>query len=57
MIRNDNDSTWFLLTNSGDRDGNWNDLRPLRIQNSTGIVTCGTQLYGAVWNDYAEFRT
>ena len=57
MIRNDNDSTWFLLTNSGDRDGDWNDLRPLRIQNSTGIVTCGTQLYGAVWNDYAEFRT
>ena len=57
MIRNDNDSTWFLLTNSGDRDGDWNDLRPLRIQNSTGVITCGTKLYGAVWNDYAEFRT
>lgn len=56
MIRNDGDASYFLLTNQNDAFGTWNDLRPIQISNSTGIVTCGTVLYGAAWNDYAEFR-
>ena len=57
MIRNDGDSTWFLLSDTDNGLGNSNDLRPLRIKNSDGIVTCGTKLYGAVYNDYAEYRS
>lgn len=44
FIRNDGDSTYFLLTNSGDIYGNWNNLRPLAIKNSTGNVTIGHDL-------------
>jgi hypothetical protein len=39
FIRNDGNSTYFLLTNPGDIYGNWNSLRPLIINNSTGNVT------------------
>lgn len=39
FIRNDGNSTYFLLTNSGDIYGKWNSLRPLIINNSTGNVT------------------
>ena len=56
MIRNDGSNTYFLLTNSGDPWGSYNGLRPLYINNGNGYVYC-TRLYGAVWNDYAEFRT
>lgn len=56
MLRNDGYATYFLLTNLDNATGMWNDYRPLSITNSTGIVTCGTKLYGAVWNDYAEYR-
>ena len=56
MLRNDGNVTYFLLTNLDNATGVWNDYRPLSIANSTGIVTCGTKLYGAVWNDYAEYR-
>lgn len=32
------------------------DLTPLTINMQNGIVTCSKGLYGALWNDYAEFR-
>lgn len=56
MIRNDGANTYFLLTDSGDEYGGWNELRPLRINNKTGDVYGGTRIYNAVWNDFAEFR-
>lgn len=37
ILRNDGDSTYFLLTNSGNQEGSWNTLRPFKIKNSTGI--------------------
>ena len=57
ILRNDGESFYILFTNSGySATGSWNDLRPLRLQLSTG--TCWLQkAYGAVWNDYAEFRS
>lgn len=42
FIRNDGANTYFMLTDSGDQWGGWNDLRPLIISNSTGKVTIGT---------------
>lgn len=44
FFRNDNSDTYFLLTNSGDPNGTWNSLRPLRINNTTGNVFIGTSL-------------
>lgn len=55
FFRNDGADTYILLTASGDVYGCWNDLRPLRINNTSGY-TYFTRGYGAVWNDYAEFR-
>jgi hypothetical protein len=37
FIRNDGGSTYVLLTASGDQYGTWNSLRPLTINNSTGV--------------------
>lgn len=39
FIRNDGSNTYFLLTASGDQYGQWNTLRPLRIEHATGLVT------------------
>jgi hypothetical protein len=39
MIRNDGDSTHFLLTSEGDGWGGWTSARPLTIRNSTGRIT------------------
>jgi hypothetical protein len=39
MIRNDGDSTYFLLTSEGDGWGSWTNARPLTIKNSTGRIT------------------
>ena len=44
IIRNDSNSTWFLLTDAGDAYGTFNSLRPIRIFNDTGNVTIGTRL-------------
>lgn len=38
IIRNDGDKTYFLLTNENDTYGSWNNLRPLSIVHSTGVV-------------------
>ena len=44
FIRNDGGVTYFLLTASGDPYGGWNGLRPLSINNVSGVLTCGTGL-------------
>ena len=41
FIRNDGQNTYFMLTNSGDPYGGYNDLRPMSIANSTGNVSFG----------------
>lgn len=38
MLRNDGGSFYLLLTNKGDINGNWNALRPFRIDISNGNV-------------------
>lgn len=44
FIRNDGATTYFMLTNSGDRTGGFNGLRPLAINNQSGQVTIGESL-------------
>lgn len=41
LIRNDGDNTYFMLTDSGNPNGIWNNLRPITINNSSGYVTLG----------------
>lgn len=38
FLRNDGSNTYILLTNSGDQAGNWNNLRPFYINNSSGML-------------------
>jgi hypothetical protein len=38
-IRNDDTQTYLLTTNSGNRTGSFNTLRPFSFVNSTGVVT------------------
>lgn len=38
LIRNDGGYTYFMLTNSGDAYGSWNNLRPITIENANGNV-------------------
>jgi hypothetical protein len=46
FLRNDGADNYFLLTNSGDQYGNWNALRPLRINNASGdVYVHGSSLY------------
>lgn len=61
ILRNDNNNLLFLLTNLGEEEGAWNDLRPLTIQKSTGYVGIGTSspthqltVDGATRIDYNE---
>lgn len=39
MIRNDGDSTWFLLTAEGDPTGSWSTPHPMQIKNDTHEIT------------------
>lgn len=39
FLRNDGNNTYFLVTNSGDQYGIWNNLRPFYFNNSTGQCT------------------
>jgi hypothetical protein len=39
FFRNDGANTYFLLTNSGDQYGQWNGLRPWRVDNVSGQIT------------------
>jgi hypothetical protein len=41
LFRNDNVNFYMLLTNPGDPDGIWNDLRPFRIYLEEGHVSLG----------------
>lgn len=38
FIRNDGANTYFMLTDSGNAYGGWNGLRPLTLDNATGLV-------------------
>lgn len=38
ILRQDGLDTWILLTDENDPTGSWNSLRPLHINNQTGIV-------------------
>ncbi|WP_048797121.1 MULTISPECIES: tail fiber protein [Serratia] len=44
MWRMDANNSYFLLTNKGDQNGNFNNLRPFSINNATGAVSIGTSL-------------
>ncbi|HHE2903673.1 TPA: hypothetical protein ACO4GJ_004637, partial [Escherichia coli] len=44
FIRNDGSNTCFMLTNSGNSLGTYNNLRPLIINNANGAVTIGNGL-------------
>ncbi|HGD8162426.1 TPA: tail fiber protein [Escherichia coli] len=44
FIRNDGGSTYFMLTASGDTLGSWNSLRPITINNTSGVVSIGNGL-------------
>ncbi|HBK9583534.1 TPA: tail fiber protein [Escherichia coli] len=44
FIRNDGLNTYFMLTNSGNSLGTYNNLRPLIINNANGTVTIGNGL-------------
>ncbi|WP_425354519.1 beta strand repeat-containing protein [Escherichia coli] len=44
FIRNDGSNTCFMLTNSGNSLGTYNNLRPLIINNANGTVTIGNGL-------------
>ncbi|HFU4343664.1 TPA: tail fiber protein, partial [Escherichia coli] len=44
FIRNDGLNTYFMLTDSGNRLGTYNSLRPFIISNHTGNVTIATKL-------------
>lgn len=50
IIRNDGATAYFLLTNSGDRDGDWNSLRPFYIDLATGKthMNNGTAINGGL---------
>lgn len=48
MIRNDGTDTYFNLTASGDPAGTFNSLRPLHINDATGIVTAQEGLIALV---------
>ncbi len=39
LLRNDDVNTYLLLTKKDDELGTWNTLRPLYINNSTGLIT------------------
>lgn len=44
FIRNDGGNTYFMLTASGDTLGSWNGLRPITINNTSGVVSIGNGL-------------
>jgi len=55
LLRNDGSNFWFLCCNSDSPGDNWYGDHPLYIDLATHYVHA-YRLYGAVWNDYAEFR-
>lgn len=59
LFRNDGTDFYGLVCNSDSPGDNWitpsGGGNPLRINLATGYIYT-TRLYGAVWNDYAEYR-
>lgn len=58
VFKNDGSYFHIKLTNAGSGGtvgNNYNALEPFKIDLATGDAY-STRLYGAVWNDYAEFR-
>jgi len=45
MIHNNGTSSYFLLTNSGNKYGTWNNLRPFRINNAAGTSHLSNTLH------------
>ena len=48
ILRNDGTATYVLLTNENDPYGSWNNLRPVIIDNATGIVRFENGLKGNI---------
>lgn len=65
FFRNDDNKTYFLLTDKGNPNGTFNNLRPIAIDNATGNISFGTEcsftktINGtalfANWGDLAEY--
>ena len=45
FFRMDSSNTYFLITNPGDQYGQWNTLRPLRIEHASGLVAISNGLH------------
>lgn len=56
ILRDDGADVYFLVGTRNSAGDNWNGLRPFMFNLSNGVVRFGHGAYGAVWNDFAEFR-
>lgn len=60
LLRNDGSDFYILCCNSATAGNNWytptGGAHPLRINLTTGY-SYFSKVYGAVWNDYAEYRS
>lgn len=60
LLRNDGSNFYILCCNSATAGNNWytptGGAHPLRIDLTTGY-SYFSKVYGAVWNDYAEYRS
>lgn len=60
LLRNDGSDFYILCCNSATAGNNWytptGGAHPLRIDLTTGY-SYFSKVYGAVWNDYAEYRS
>ena len=60
LLRNDGSNFYILCCNSATAGDNWyiptGGANPLRIDLTTGY-SYFSKVYGAVWNDYAEYRS
>lgn len=60
LLRNDGSDFYILCCNSAEAGNNWyiptGGAHPLRINLATGY-SYFSKVYGAVWNDYAEYRS
>ena len=57
ILRNDGSATYVLLTNENNQYGNWNDLRPLTINNSNGEVSFGNGIKGSLTGNASSSTT
>ena len=56
ILRDDGADVYFLIGTRNSAGDNWNGLRPFMFNLSNGVLRFGHGAYGAVWNDFAEFR-